>query len=95
MQIPEDAPKPSKEFLKALLSYHVSPDFYPAGRILVSRTLPSLLKSPSLGKKPLPQRLSTQIGFKGLTVNYYSRIVAVDIVRSPSSVSEIYRWNEY
>lgn len=84
-KIPEHAPKPSKEFLKALLTYHVSPEFYPAGRVLVTRTIPTLLKSPALGKKPLPQRLSTNIGFHGLTVNYYSRVVAVNIVRITST----------
>lgn len=78
-KIPEDAPKPSKEVLKAILSYHVSPDFYPAGRILVSRTIPTLLRSDALGAKPQPQRLSTNIGFKGLTVNFYSRVVAPNI----------------
>jgi len=79
-RIPEHHKKPSKEVLKAVLSYHVSPDFYPAGRILASRTIPTLLRSAGLGVKPLPQRLSTNIGFRGLTVNFYSRIVAVNIV---------------
>lgn len=85
-RIPEHHHKPSKEVLKKILSYHVSPHFYPAGRILATRTIPTLLRSAGLGVEPLPQRLSTNIGFKGLTVNFYSRIVAVDIVcqlRSP------------
>ena len=76
-KIPERAPKPSKEFLKKVLSYHVSPDFYPAGRVLVSRTIPTLYEEENLGGKP--QRLATQIGLRGLTVNFYSRIVAIDI----------------
>ncbi|KAL9106321.1 MAG: hypothetical protein Q9227_008657 [Pyrenula ochraceoflavens] len=76
-KIPDKAPKPSKEFLKRVLSYHVSPDFYPAGRVLVSRTIPTLNVEETLGDKP--QRLATQIGLKGLTVNFYSRIVAIDI----------------
>lgn len=76
-KIPKHHPKPSKEDLKKVLTYHVSSDFYPAGRVLVSRTIPTLLKAPALGDEP--QRLSTQIGFKGLTVNFYSRVVAVDI----------------
>ena len=76
-KIPEHAPKPSKEFLKEILTYHVSSDFYPAGRILVSHTIPSLLPAEKLGGNP--QRLSTNIGLRGLTVNYYSRIVAVNI----------------
>lgn len=78
--IPEDAPKPSKEFIKNVLLYHVSSDFYPAGRVLVSHTIPSSYVEESLGGQL--QRLSTNIGIKGLTVNFYSRIIAVDIVRA-------------
>ena len=77
-KIPEHAPKPSKEQLKKVLTYHVSSDFYPAGRVLVSHTIPTLLKGEHLGGEP--QRLSTNIGLRGLTVNFYSRVVAIDIV---------------
>ncbi|KAK4696937.1 hypothetical protein P7C71_g1047, partial [Lecanoromycetidae sp. Uapishka_2] len=77
-KIPEHAPKPSKEDLKKVLLYHVSADFYPAGKVLVTHTVPTLLEVPeTLGIGP--QRLSTNIGLKGLTVNFYSRIVAIDI----------------
>ncbi|KZF20894.1 FAS1 domain-containing protein [Xylona heveae TC161] len=78
-KIPKCAPKPSKELLKKILTYHISEEFYPAGRVLVTRTIPTLHKEAALGKEPLPQRLSTNIGFNGLTVNFYSRVVAVDI----------------
>lgn len=77
-KIPEDAPKPSKEDIKKVLLYHVSSDFYPAGRVLVTHTIPSSLSEKTLGGEL--QRLSTNIGFRGLTVNFYSRIIAVDIV---------------
>ena len=76
-KIPKDLPKPSKEDLKNFLTYHVSPEFYPAGKVLGSRTIPTLLKAPGLGYEP--QRLSTQVGFKGLSINFYSRVVAIDI----------------
>ncbi len=76
-KIPKHHKKPSKEFIKKLLTYHVSTDFYPAGRVLVSRTIPTALGGEYLGGEP--QRLSTQISFKGLTVNFYARIVAIDI----------------
>ena len=76
-KIPEDAPKPPKEFLKKLLTYHVSPEFYPAGRVLVTRTIPTALEAELIGK--VPQRLATEIGLRGLTVNFYSRIVAINI----------------
>ena len=76
-KIPKHAPKPPKEFLKKLLTYHVSPEFYPAGRVLVTRTIPTALEAKLIGK--VPQRLSTQVSLRGLTVNFYSRIVAIDI----------------
>ncbi|RMZ83738.1 hypothetical protein DV738_g912, partial [Chaetothyriales sp. CBS 135597] len=80
-KIPKRAPKPPKEFLKKLLTYHVSPDFYPVGRVFSSRTIPTALDAEFLSTKDhkVQQRLSTQIAFKGLTVNFYSHIVAVDI----------------
>lgn len=73
--IPKDA---SKEDIKKFLLYHVSPDFYPAGRVLVSHTIPTAYNEEALGNQP--QRLSLNIGLKGLTVNFYSRIIAIDIV---------------
>ena len=79
-KIPEDAPKPSKETLLKILSYHVSPEFYPAGRVLVSRTIPTAFEAEAIGNKS--QRLSTQISLRGLTVNFYARIIAVDIFGS-------------
>ena len=78
-KIPEHAPKPSKEFLKTVLTYHVSADFYPAGRILAASTIPTLYIEDHLGKGQA-QRLATNIGLRGLTVNFYSRVVAVNIV---------------
>ena len=75
-KIPEHAPKPSKEQLEKILTYHISSDFYPAGRVLVSKTIPTLLDSPNL---PGPQRLFTNIGLRGLTVDFYSRIIAINI----------------
>ena len=76
-KIPKHHGKPPKEFLKKVLTYHVSPEFYPAGRVLVTRTIPTALEASYIGK--VPQRLSTQVGLRGLTVNFYSRIVAFNI----------------
>ncbi|ERF74728.1 hypothetical protein EPUS_04897 [Endocarpon pusillum Z07020] len=76
-KIPDDHKEPSKEFIEKLLTYHISPEFYPAGRVLVSRTIPTALGGEYLGGAP--QRLSTQISLRGLTVNFYARIVAIDI----------------
>jgi uncharacterized surface protein with fasciclin (FAS1) repeats len=76
-KIPKHVPKPSKEFLKTLLEYHASKEFFPAGRVLASTTIPTALKDEAIGG--FPQRLSTQVSLRGLTINFYSRVVAVDI----------------
>ena len=83
-KIPDHDKEPSKELIKKVLSYHVSAEFYPAGRILVSRTVPTLLEGKYLSADPkdTPQRISTSIGFRGLALNFYSRVVAVDIFGS-------------
>lgn len=75
-KIPKHHGKPSKEVLKKILSYHVSADFYPAGRVLVSHTIPTIFKEDALGGA---QRLRVGLGLKGLAVNFYSRIVAINI----------------
>merc|ERR1711977_622340 len=77
-KLPKGHKKPSKELIKKVLAYHVSPDFYPAGRVLVTHTIPTALGEDSLGGNP--QRLRVGINlFYGLSVNFYSRIVAVNI----------------
>jgi len=63
--------------IKKVLLYHISPDFFPAGRALVSHTIPTLLKSDALGGEP--QRLRLGLGLTGLKVNFQSRVVAVNI----------------
>ncbi|KAF2149485.1 FAS1 domain-containing protein [Myriangium duriaei CBS 260.36] len=78
-KIPEHAPKPSKEQLKKLLTYHISPQYLPAREVLKAHTIPTLFAAEDLAPEPVPQRLSIHLGFRGLTVNFYSRIVAVDI----------------
>lgn len=76
--IPKDK-KPSKEFVESVLKYHIGLGLYPAGRVLVTHTLPTALDEPLLGNKP--QRLRTSVGLlSGVRVNFYSKVVAVDIV---------------
>ncbi|RDL37120.1 FAS1-containing protein [Venustampulla echinocandica] len=70
--------KPSKELIKKVLSYHFSPNFYPAGRLLVTHTLPSAFGEDALGGEPQRLRLGFGI-FTGLNVNFYSRVVAINI----------------
>ncbi|KAF2199654.1 FAS1 domain-containing protein [Delitschia confertaspora ATCC 74209] len=75
-KIPEHGKKPSKEFLKDILLYHISDDFYPAGRVLHSYTIPSLFKPDGLGHA---QRLTVRLTLHGPAINFYSKIVAVNI----------------
>lgn len=76
-KIPEHGKKPSKEVLKDILLYHVSDDFYPAGRVLHSYTIPTLYEpSKNLGHK---QRLTVRVTLKGPAINFYSKLVAVNI----------------
>ncbi|TKA76714.1 hypothetical protein B0A55_03941 [Friedmanniomyces simplex] len=78
-KLPEHAHEPSKEVLKAILSYHVVDGFYPAARVLVTHTAPTLLESTHLSSEPKPQRVAFKITLRGLTVNFYCRIIAVNI----------------
>lgn len=80
-KIPDHHKDISEELLYQILAYHISPDFYPAGRVLVSHTIPTMKKEEHLGGES--QRLRVGLGLKGLAVNFYSRIVAINIVRPP------------
>lgn len=73
--IPED-------ILYQILAYHISPDFYPAGRVLISHTIPTLKKEEALGGEQ--QRIRVGLGLRGLAVNFFSRIIAINIVSYPA-----------
>ncbi|KAF2131138.1 FAS1 domain-containing protein [Dothidotthia symphoricarpi CBS 119687] len=75
-KIPDHGKHPSKEQLKDILLYHVSDDFYPAGRVLHSYTIPTLYEPEQLGHK---QRLTVRVTLKGPAINFYAKLVAVDI----------------
>lgn len=85
-----------KEFIRAILRYHSSPQVLNAVKLFHSHTIPSALNSTLLGttdndedkdkiRHGLPQRITVRAGFKGLTLNFYSHIIAADIV-SPSAL---------
>ncbi|CAG8953646.1 hypothetical protein HYFRA_00010105 [Hymenoscyphus fraxineus] len=77
-KIPKHHHEPSEEQIKRLLTYHVSPDFYPAGRVLVTHTIPTALNEPALGDEPQRLRVGLSLS-KALNVNFYARIIAIDI----------------
>jgi hypothetical protein len=76
-KIPEHRHKPSKEFIKNVLLYHVSDHFYPKGRLLHSYTVPTLYKPDNLGHN---QRLTVRFTLHGPAINFYSKLVATNIV---------------
>lgn len=78
-KLPKGHKKPSKELIKKVLAYHVSPEFYPARRILSTHTIPTALGEDSLGGEPQRLRVGLSL-FKGLNINFYSKVVAVNIV---------------
>ncbi|KAE8151962.1 FAS1 domain-containing protein [Aspergillus avenaceus] len=69
--------KPPAEIIRAVAKYHLVPGLWDATHVFHSHTLPTELEDPALNS--LPQRLAIRVGWKGLTVNFYSRIVATDI----------------
>ncbi|KAF2258590.1 FAS1 domain-containing protein [Lojkania enalia] len=76
-KIPKHHKKPSKEQIKDVLLYHISDHFYPAGRVLHSYTIPTLY-NPEHGLGHA-QRLTVRVTLKGPAINFYSKIVAVNI----------------
>ncbi|KAH6886318.1 FAS1 domain-containing protein [Thelonectria olida] len=74
--IPEDHKKPSDEFIKNAIKYHIGLGWYPAGRILTTHTIPTAYKEEFLGDQP--QRLRTSVSLSGVSVNVYSKVIAAD-----------------
>lgn len=68
--------KPSKEVIEKVLSYHISKEFYPLGRILIGHTIPTTLELDSLGGA---QRLRVGLSLRGFNVNFYSKILLGNI----------------
>ncbi|KAF7595610.1 hypothetical protein BBP40_005358 [Aspergillus hancockii] len=66
--------KPSKELIRAVLKYHLVPGLWDAASVFHSHTLTTELESPLLGDG-LPQRLAARVGWRGLSLNYYSHLV--------------------
>ncbi|CBF88824.1 hypothetical protein AN0768.2 [Aspergillus nidulans FGSC A4] len=72
-----------KEVIRYFASYHSSPEILTAAKLFHAHTVNSALNDSLLGTDKhdngLPQRLAVRAGFKGLTINFYSHVVAADI----------------
>lgn len=75
-KIPKYYWDPSKDTKRVLL-HHITPGSYTAGQVLLSKTVPTLLKEASLGDQP--QRISARLRLSGIFLDSYSRIEIVNI----------------
>ncbi|PGH08653.1 hypothetical protein AJ79_05935 [Helicocarpus griseus UAMH5409] len=66
-------PHVSDKLIKKVIMYHIAPEQYPTQRVFTSRTVPTLLEPHELGH--YPQRICTQFGLKGLTLNFFVSII--------------------
>ncbi|EEH06311.1 fasciclin domain family [Histoplasma capsulatum G186AR] len=68
---------PADRLIKRAMLYHILPGEYSRKDLFSSRTMPTLLESADLGH--YPQRIGTQFGPKGLTMNFRSSIIGSDL----------------
>ncbi|KAL4973385.1 FAS1 domain-containing protein [Aspergillus desertorum] len=72
-----------KDIIRYFARYHTSPEVLTAAKLFHAHTINSALNDSLLGTDSndngLPQRLAVRAGLKGLTINFYSHVVAADI----------------
>ncbi|KAK6504569.1 hypothetical protein TWF481_006508 [Arthrobotrys musiformis] len=68
--------KPPKDLIKKFVTYHISNGAYPVFKLLLGHTIPSALDGGEIGGS---QRIRVALSPGGLTVNFYSRVVAGNI----------------
>ena len=70
--------RPSEEWIRAALQYHIAPDARTAHDLVRTETVPTVLKEDWLGGRP--QRLRASLTLKGLHINFLSKIVKPNTV---------------
>ncbi|KAB5582240.1 fasciclin domain-containing protein [Coniochaeta sp. 2T2.1] len=69
-----DHKKPSKEFVEAVVRYHIGLDAYDGHKLFAhTKTIPTILDEELLGGEP--QRLRVEPGLFGIKVNFYASII--------------------
>lgn len=71
----------SKEAILHWLEYHISPEVFTIHDFFDVQTVPTLRHEETESK--FPQRISTSLTRKGLTLNFHSHVIRPDIVRPP------------
>lgn len=77
--------KPSDEWIRDALQYHIATGARTAHDLVRSSTVPTVLKEEWLGDKP--QRLRTSLNLKGLHINFLSTVKKPNIVSIISPLS--------
>lgn len=73
--------RPSEEWIRDALQYHIATDARTAHDLVRTETVPTVLKEDWLGGKP--QRLRASLTLKGLHINFLSKIVKPNTVSIP------------
>jgi uncharacterized surface protein with fasciclin (FAS1) repeats len=85
--LPKNHTHPPKWILKKFIEYHTVDSFYPAGRVLAHRTIPTLFKA-ERGPK-LTQKVRIGLGPRGPSINFYAHPVFFNIFTSNGVVHAI------
>ncbi|BFZ56992.1 hypothetical protein PYCC9005_004042 [Savitreella phatthalungensis] len=64
------------DFIKKALLYHLVEGVYPAGRVLKAKTLETMYHEKEIDGN---QRIAIDINLRGVTLNYVSRVIYVDV----------------
>lgn len=79
--------KPSDEWIREALQYHIATDARTAHDLVRTQTVPTVLKEDWLGGRP--QRLRASLTLKGLHINFLSNIVKPNTVSTPRRPSPV------
>ena len=82
-RIPDHGKKPSKEFVEAVLKYHIVPDHHFVAKRLLGHseyTLPTELKSDGLGDDKQQRLRVVTLPLGGARLNFYAKVVAANII---------------
>lgn len=70
--------RPSEDYIRAALEYHIATDVYTAHDLAKTETVETVLKEDWLGGKH--QRLRAGLDLKGLNINFISKVIKPNIV---------------
>jgi uncharacterized surface protein with fasciclin (FAS1) repeats len=85
--LPKNHTHPPKWLIRKVIEYHTIGSFYPAGRVLAHRTIPTLFEA-HVGPN-LTQRIRIGKSLRGVNINFYAHPVFLDIFTANGVVHAI------